>query len=135
MVCIAPRAQEDSVRPRRPAGVVARPLNFTVRRPGGKTVPPANPSAERWRTPRWFLLAAVPVLAALVPANAGVIYFWLHDRGSSRGSLPLLITINSAIVLLLLVRSWKAVVARASSSRGTKFSSSDSPSNNRWRDP
>ena len=31
MVCLATRALKDSVRPRRPAGVVARPLNFTVR--------------------------------------------------------------------------------------------------------
>ena len=33
MVCLAPRALKDSVRPRRLAGVVVRPLNFTVRRP------------------------------------------------------------------------------------------------------
>ena len=32
MVCLAPRAPGDSVRPRRLAGVVVRPLNFTVRR-------------------------------------------------------------------------------------------------------
>ena len=31
MVCLAPRALEESVRPRRPSGVVVRPLNFTVR--------------------------------------------------------------------------------------------------------
>ena len=31
MICLAPRAQEDSVRPRRLAGVIARPLSFTVR--------------------------------------------------------------------------------------------------------
>jgi Phospholipase_D-nuclease N-terminal len=31
VVCLAPRAQEDSVRPRRLSGVSARPLNFTVR--------------------------------------------------------------------------------------------------------
>jgi hypothetical protein len=31
VVCLAPRAPGDSVRPRRPAGVVVRPLNFTVR--------------------------------------------------------------------------------------------------------
>ena len=31
MVCLAPRAREDSVRPRRLSGVVVRPLNFTVR--------------------------------------------------------------------------------------------------------
>ena len=31
MVCLAPRAREESVRPRRLSGVGARPLNFTVR--------------------------------------------------------------------------------------------------------
>ena len=31
MVGLAPRAREKIVRPRRPAGVGARPLNFTVR--------------------------------------------------------------------------------------------------------
>jgi hypothetical protein len=38
---LAPRAPGDSVRPRRLPGVVARPLNFTVRRPG------MNSSARR----------------------------------------------------------------------------------------
>jgi hypothetical protein len=33
VVCLAPRALKDSVRPRRLSGVVVRPLNFTVRRP------------------------------------------------------------------------------------------------------
>jgi hypothetical protein len=32
VVCLAPRALEDSVRPRRLADTSARPLNFTVRR-------------------------------------------------------------------------------------------------------
>jgi hypothetical protein len=31
VVCLAPRALGDSVRPRRLSGVVVRPLNFTVR--------------------------------------------------------------------------------------------------------
>jgi hypothetical protein len=31
VVCLAPRAPGDSVRPRRPAGASGRPLNFTVR--------------------------------------------------------------------------------------------------------
>jgi hypothetical protein len=31
VVCLAPRARKDSVRPRRSSGVVVRPLNFTVR--------------------------------------------------------------------------------------------------------
>ena len=33
MVCLAPRALEDSVCPRRPSGASARPFNFTVREP------------------------------------------------------------------------------------------------------
>jgi hypothetical protein len=33
VVCLAPRAREDSMRPRRHADAPARPLNFTVRRP------------------------------------------------------------------------------------------------------
>ena len=32
MVCLAPRALKDSVRPRRLSDASARPLNFTVRR-------------------------------------------------------------------------------------------------------
>ena len=32
MVCLAPRAREYSVRPRRSSGASVRPLNFTVRR-------------------------------------------------------------------------------------------------------
>ena len=32
MVCVAPRARKDSVRPRRVSGVVVRPLDFAVRR-------------------------------------------------------------------------------------------------------
>ena len=33
MICLAPRALEESVRPRRLADVIRRPLNFTVRTP------------------------------------------------------------------------------------------------------
>jgi hypothetical protein len=40
VVCFAPRALEDSVRPRRLSGVVARPLNFTVRRQRSSGVVP-----------------------------------------------------------------------------------------------
>jgi hypothetical protein len=32
VVCLAPRALEDSLRPRRLVGASVRPLNFTVRR-------------------------------------------------------------------------------------------------------
>jgi len=33
VVCLAPRARGNSVRPRRLSDVVVRPLNFTVRHP------------------------------------------------------------------------------------------------------
>ena len=40
MVCLAPRAPENIVRPRRPAGASVRPLNFTVRRARQSVEPP-----------------------------------------------------------------------------------------------
>jgi hypothetical protein len=55
VVCLAPRAREDSVRPRRLSGVVVRPLNFTVRRPLHATTSasglhaPVDPPARRHR--------------------------------------------------------------------------------------
>jgi len=39
VICLAPRAPADSVRPRRLADVGARPLNFTVRRRCGSLDP------------------------------------------------------------------------------------------------
>jgi hypothetical protein len=96
-------------------------------------VPREAPLFERWRTPRWFPLVAWPLVGALVLGNVGLIYVWLHDRGSGRGSLPLLIVINSAVALFLLLRLWKTAVPRASSSRGSDVSGSGGPSNNRWR--
>ena len=50
MVCLAPRAPGDSVRPRRPPGASARPLNFTVR--------------FRMRQASAFLLAALVALGS-----------------------------------------------------------------------
>ena len=58
MVCLAPRAPGDSVRPRRSSGVVVRPLNFTVRR------------LDMPRTVRvslWLLLAGIAAGFALAP--------------------------------------------------------------------
>ena len=101
----------------------------------GHAVPQEDPPFERWRTPRWFPLVAVPVLGALVLGDVALIYVWLHERGRGRGSLPLLIVIISAVALLLLLRLWKAMAPRASSSRGSVFSGSGRPSNNRWRGP
>jgi hypothetical protein len=46
VVCLAPRALRDSVRPRRPADTSVRPLNFTVRRRQGDALPLTNISAR-----------------------------------------------------------------------------------------
>ena len=48
MVCLAPRAPGDSVRPRRLSGVVVRPLNFTVRGPAW-----ARRSSQQLRLASW----------------------------------------------------------------------------------
>ena len=55
---MAPRAQKDSVRPRRVAGVVARPLNFTVRR---QTV-----SALAFFQPWMAIVGAVVMVGAVI---------------------------------------------------------------------
>jgi len=39
VVCLAPRALREIVRPRRLSGVVVRPLNFTVRRRHEAAIP------------------------------------------------------------------------------------------------
>ena len=51
MVCLAPRAPRDSVRPRRLSDVVVRPLNFTVRRQQSVAEQsPTNPNRQRLRS-------------------------------------------------------------------------------------
>ena len=47
MICLAPRALKDSVRPRRSSGVVVRPLNFTVR--GRSKNPPGRRDPDSTR--------------------------------------------------------------------------------------
>jgi len=42
VACLAPRAPNTIVRPRRGSGVVARPLNFTVRRREQALVAPVS---------------------------------------------------------------------------------------------
>jgi hypothetical protein len=98
-------------------------------------VPEGDPLLKRWRTPRWYPLVALPLLAALVVVDAGLLYLWLHDRGSGRGSLLLLFVVNAGIAVLLLYRVLEVVVPSASSSRGPSLTGSDKPSNNRWRGP
>ena len=49
MVCLAPRAPGDSVRPRRLSGASVRPLNFTVR--GRNLIRLCNES-DKGREPR-----------------------------------------------------------------------------------
>ena len=47
MVCLAPRALGDSVRPRRLSGLSGRPLNFTVRSQEAKPVPLETDDGKR----------------------------------------------------------------------------------------
>jgi len=83
VVCWAPRAREESVRPRRPAGVVVRPLNFTVRRPicsiarlqastqfgASLMTSKSNSVVVRFRWFRSFLIAAFLL-------NGGALFFF-----------------------------------------------------------
>ena len=96
---MAPRALEKSVRPRRPADVGARPLNFTVR---GDAVP------------RNRVLAIIgAVILTLVPL-AGVVGIFLRKyieiRGGNSAGAPLLIAevaIPVAVLAALGWQSWK----------------------------
>jgi hypothetical protein len=76
-------------------------------------MPQENSTFERWRTPRWFPSVGAPLLAALILVNVGMFYVWVHDRGSGRDSVPLLLVINSGIALILLARLRAAMVPRA----------------------
>ena len=60
MVCLAPRAPGDSVRPRRLAGASVRPLTFTVRRPG-------------CHMKRWLAVGAAAIGAFAIGLAAGII--------------------------------------------------------------
>jgi len=71
VVCGAPRALEEIVRPRRLSGVVVRPLNFTVRRQCG-SVEISRPwcgwlSLLRWRSRRSLGFAAWIGLLIVIP--------------------------------------------------------------------
>jgi hypothetical protein len=98
-------------------------------------VPQQDTSAfQRWRTPRWYPVVAAPVLGALILADLGLIYVWLHE-GSRRGGLPLLIAIDTVVALFLLLRLGYALMSRAPSSSGSDLDGSDGRSNNRWSGP
>ena len=67
MVCLAPRAPAESVRPRRLAGASARPLNFTVR---GPFVTPHQTVAVALRLfAVWIGLQALMTLPAFFQPN------------------------------------------------------------------
>jgi len=101
VVCLAPRAAGDIVRPRRLSGLVVRPLNFTVRhRPfchGGTLMPIPEPTAAlspaaaapppfrevltdaiRYWEPRRIGYNAVLTLIVL----GWVVFTWPHFRGA-----------------------------------------------------
>jgi hypothetical protein len=77
---------------------------------------------------------ALALLGVILVANLGVItHAWIHDS-ERRAVLPVL-WLASLVVLILLIRRWKAVVLGSSRSRGSNFDRSGGPSNNRSRGP
>jgi hypothetical protein len=75
VVCLAPRAPGDSVRPRRSWDVVVRPLNFTVRRRAGGDVD----------TLIWTFLLVVPYA---ILTTAGVL-LWRRWRSAATAMIAL----------------------------------------------
>jgi cytochrome c biogenesis factor len=98
-------------------------------------VPPEHRSNfERWGAPPWVRGLAIALLGAILVANLGVItHAWIHD--SERRTALLVLWLASLVILLLLIRRWKAVVLGSSRSRGSNLDRSGGPSNNRWRGP
>src|SRR5579862_2326944 len=39
-------------------------------------LPEGNPLLNRWRTPRWYVVVALPLLAVLILVDAGLLHFW-----------------------------------------------------------
>ena len=71
MVCLAPRAPGDSVRPRRLADVVVRPLNFTVRSPARKPMRYwYSLGRSRWFGARLYVHLSVIVVTVVVALAA-----------------------------------------------------------------
>ena len=86
MICLAPRALGESVRPRRPAGVVVRPLNFTVR---WHAMVPA------------FGLALVFLLPPVVIAVLAPLTLWLVRRLAPASSFARLSTPRVLVLSIL----------------------------------
>ena len=127
MVCLAPRALGDSVRPRRPADVVARPLNFTVRCLDSvvslSSMKPLD-RATRLRLDLWIS----GVLGVLYLADVAVHYrfaFALIER--QFGTSPWAKLFLAAPVVLVGLVLWYRLSREA-------HQSSTAP-NNRWRGP
>jgi hypothetical protein len=154
VVCLAPRARGESVRPRRPAGVGARPLNFTVRRrfmsriATGTSVPydasPGSPGfdtevshATQERTPRGRLLSRSPVSDGRdslprLASNAG--RAWLAAIKSSVRS-----SAATTLARACLAGDFKNCCMLSGEFDGSDrhhfFQRVTTPSNNRWRGP
>ena len=86
MVCLAPRALEDSVRPRRPADVVARPLNFTVRRREKRVL----------TTVAWTLTSVVPY--ALLTVAGFLLWRRSHSAASAVAALGFAVALLTQLV-------------------------------------
>jgi hypothetical protein len=100
---LAPRALEDSVRTRRPSGVVVRPLNFTVRGRAVWLTQYLTPSFM----PKWLLTAATVLLALPFGWGMGLLAAYLI-AGKNFGQLPAA-TVSLGIIVAMIFAFWSSV--------------------------
>ena len=132
----APRALEDSVRPRRLSGVVVRPLNFTVRRlrnghaQGSRGRPlRSRPLSTSWRLMRG-LRTGGPTLQPVSSVDEQRLLELI--AGSQTVSA---IKLLHELTGYSLGDSTRIVEHMYTSAEGLRAGGATQPSNNRWRGP
>ena len=127
MVCLAPRALEEIVRPRRLAGLGARTLNFTVRRVVSTSDSDQRPPP---RIALFYVLLAITVCAIIGAA------IWVMPRVPGYWDLRWLVAFGLMVVLFV---AWGAIAKLCGltdeDTRHLLPKLDDDASNNRWRGP
>jgi hypothetical protein len=114
VICLAPRALEDSVRPRRLADVGARPLNFTVRSRMANASPAALTAAtRRLRLLRLIANFALPTALAYVVGVGLTLHFFpsLIPLGPMTGSAVVITGVALATASFISTASFRHGVA------------------------
>jgi hypothetical protein len=123
VVCLAPRASGDSVRPRRLAGVVARPLNFTVRAHMNASVVLGKAALR--------VLAAVVIALVAFPLAVLAFHPWEGPiDGYSRATQPeryFALAFSAVVLVATLWRLFRGSTVREEISRAMDSLFSSSP--------